>query len=260
MSTRKFLIAGNWKMNLSRAKAVELAQGLVKHFPAGSPAQVALIPTFVHLEAVGAIIKGSTMKLGAQDAYFEKPGAFTGEVSCEQLAELAVQYVLVGHSERRHILHEADSLLNKKLLGVLAGNMTAVLCVGETLDQRKGNQTQQVVQTQLQHGLAGVPTSAVEQGRLVVAYEPVWAIGTGLTATPEQAQEVHQFIRERLAGQFGHGLAQSVQIQYGGSVKKASAHSLLSQADIDGLLVGGASLIVEEFAGIIAAAATAKSA
>ena len=256
---RKLLIAGNWKMNLTLAKSVDLATGLKKNFPADTSAQVALIPAFVHLPAVHQIIQNTPMALGAQDVYFEKPGAFTGEVSTEMLQEIGVKYVLVGHSERRHILGEADPLLNKKLRAVITEGLTAILCVGETLDQRKASRTQAVVGEQLNNDLAQVSSEAIAAGRLVIAYEPVWAIGTGLTATPTQAQEVHAFIRGQLRRLFGTTLADQTQIQYGGSAKKANAAELLAQPDIDGLLVGGASLIVEEFLGMVRAAAGVKT-
>ena len=194
------------------------------------------------------------MALGAQDVYFEKSGAFTGEVSTEMLKEVGVKYVLVGHSERRHILGETDPLLNKKLRAVISAGLTAILCVGETLDQRKADHTQAVVGDQLTHGLDQVPGEAIDAGRLVIAYEPVWAIGTGLTATPAQAQEVHAFARAQLRRLFGPARADQIQIQYGGSAKKANAAELLAQPDIDGLLVGGASLIVDEFIGMVRAA------
>ena len=256
---RKLLIAGNWKMNLTLAKSVALATGLKNNFPADTSAQVALIPAFVHLPAVHQIIQDTPMALGAQDVYFEKPGAFTGEVSTEMLQEIGVKYVLVGHSERRHILGEADPLLNKKLRAVITEGLTAILCVGETLDQRKASRTQAVVGEQLNNDLAQVSGEAIAAGHLVIAYEPVWAIGTGLTATPTQAQEVHAFIRGQLRRLFGTTLADQIQIQYGGSAKKANAAELLAQPDIDGLLVGGASLIVEEFLGMVRAAAGVKT-
>ena len=255
---RKLLIAGNWKMNLTLAKSVDLAAGLKKNFPAATSAEVALIPAFVHLPTVRQIIQDTPMALGAQDVYFEKPGAFTGEVSTEMLKEIGVKYVLVGHSERRHILGETDSLLNKKLRAAIQAGLTAILCVGETIDQRQANRTQAVIGDQLTNGLAQVPGEAIDAGHLVIAYEPVWAIGTGLTATPAQAQEVHAFIRGELRRLFGSQRADGIQIQYGGSAKKANAAELLAQPDIDGLLVGGASLIVEEFTGMVQAANQVK--
>lgn len=255
---RKLFIAGNWKMNLTLAKSVDLATGLKQNFPAATSAQVALIPAFVHLAAVRQIIQDTPMALGAQDVYFEKPGAFTGEVSTEMLKEVEVKYVLVGHSERRHILGETHPLLNKKLRAAINAGLTAILCVGETIEQRKANRTEVVVGEQLTRDLAQVPNEALDAGHLVIAYEPVWAIGTGLTATPAQAQEVHAFIRGELRRLFGSDRAERIQIQYGGSAKKANAAELLAQPDIDGLLVGGASLIVEEFIAMVRAAKEVK--
>ncbi|NNM87492.1 MAG: triose-phosphate isomerase [Phycisphaerae bacterium] len=257
---RKLFIAGNWKMNLTLAKSVDLAAGLKKNFPAATSAQVALIPAFVHLTAVRQIIQSTPMALGAQDVYFEKPGAFTGEIGTEMLKEVGVKYVLVGHSERRHILGETEPLVNKKLRAAILAGLTAILCVGETIEQRQANRTETVVGEQLARDLAQVPSEAIDAGHLVIAYEPVWAIGTGLTATPAQAQEVHALIRGEMRRLFGSDRAERIQIQYGGSAKKANAAELLAQPDIDGLLVGGASLIVEEFIAMVRSANEVKKA
>ncbi|HTV49289.1 MAG TPA: triose-phosphate isomerase [Phycisphaerae bacterium] len=256
---RKFLISGNWKMQLDRAESLELAALTMAKLKDNCPAEVVLMPTFVHLDAVGQLIRNSQLKLGAQNVYFEKKGAFTGEISPAMLDDIGVKYVLVGHSERRHIIGEEDELLNKKAIAVITEGLVAVLCVGETLDQRQSYRTVEIVGRQLDAGLAHVSSEAVDQGLLVVAYEPVWAIGTGHTATPQQAQEVHKYIRDKLVGRFGEPIASRVRIQYGGSVKKNNAGELLAQPDIDGLLVGGASLIADEFLGIIQAAAQVPS-
>jgi triosephosphate isomerase len=254
---RKPIVAGNWKMNLNKADGVALAKSLAAKAGSFGAVDVAVIPSFVHLDAVGQAIAGSTIALGAQDAYFEKNGAFTGEISLSMLKDLNVKYVLIGHSERRHILGEGNALLNKKLKAVIADGLTAVLCVGETLDERKQNKTFDVVLHQLTQGLAGVDKS--QAGQLVIAYEPVWAIGTGLNATPDQAQEVHAFTRAQLGKIFDQPTAAALRIQYGGSVKAANAGELMGQPDIDGALVGGASLKLDDFVGIITATAAAKT-
>jgi triosephosphate isomerase (TIM) len=249
---RKPFIAGNWKMNLSKAEAVALASGLAAKAGTFGNVEVAVIPAFVHVDAVGAAVKNTAVGLGAQDAYFEKNGAFTGEVSTAMLVDLGVKYVLVGHSERRHVLGENDALCNKKLHAIINAGLTCILCIGEKLEERKANQTFDVCQRQLVEGLKGLDKS--KAGQLVIAYEPVWAIGTGLTATKEQAQEVHAFVRGELAKIFDAPTAAGIRIQYGGSVKASNAAELMSQPDVDGALVGGAALKVDEFMGIIAGA------
>jgi triosephosphate isomerase len=256
---RKFLIAGNWKMNLTGAESSRLARELAAQLPAGCPAETAIIPSLVHLQAVRREIADTPIKLGAQNVYWEKKGAFTGEVSAAMLKEIGVAFVLVGHSERRHIIGETDALLNKKTCAVIDEGLTVILCVGERLEERQGNQTMEVIGRQINASLAGVAPQAVAKEQVVIAYEPVWAIGTGLTATPRQAQEVHAFIRARLGELYGLQAAATIRIQYGGSVKKTNAAELLSQPDIDGLLVGGASLAADEFIGIVQAARTAKT-
>ncbi len=252
---RKPFVAGNWKMNLNKAEGTALAKSLVAKAAEFGNVDVGVIPAFVHLDAVGQAVQGSAVGLGAQDAYFEKNGAFTGEVSTAMLKDLGVKYVLVGHSERRHIIGETDALLNRKLYAVVEAGMIAVLCVGEKIEERKANRTFDVCRTQLVEGLKGLDNAGARQ--LVIAYEPVWAIGTGLTATKEQAQEVHAFIRGELAKILGPAAADSIRIQYGGSVKASNAAELMSQPDVDGALVGGASLKLDEFMGIIKAAAAA---
>lgn len=253
---RKPFVAGNWKMNLTKAEGVALAKGLAAKAAEFGNAEVGVIPAFVHIDAVGAAIAGSSVGLGAQDAYFEKNGAFTGEISTAMLTDLGVKYVLVGHSERRHVIGEKDELLNKKLHAIVNAGLTAILCIGEKIEERQANKTFDVCKTQLVEGLKGFDKSKAAQ--LVIAYEPVWAIGTGLNATKEQAQEVHKFVRGELAKIFDQPTADGIRIQYGGSVKAANAAELMSQPDVDGALVGGASLKVDEFLGIIKAAAAAK--
>jgi len=253
---RKPFVAGNWKMNLTRAEAVALGSALAAKAAAFPAVDIGIVPAFVHLDAVGQAIKTSPVLLGAQDACAEKNGAFTGAISTAMLSDLAVKFVLVGHSERRHVFGESDALCNKKLLAVLNAGLIGVLCVGEKIEERQANKTFDVCKTQLVEGLKGLDKA--KAGQLVIAYEPVWAIGTGLTATKEQAQEVHKFIRAELATIFDQSTADALRIQYGGSVKASNAAELMSQPDVDGALVGGAALKVEEFLGIITAAAAAK--
>ncbi len=251
---RTKLIAGNWKMNLSKAESVTLASEVLHKVPKSAKAQVLLIPAFIHIDAVAQVISKSQLLLGAQDVYFEKSGAFTGEVSTEMLLELGVSHVLVGHSERRHVIHETDAVLNRKLIAATSEKLVGIYCVGETLQERNSGKAAEVILHQLKTGLANLSHDVIAMGHLVIAYEPVWAIGTGQTATPDHAQETHAFIRARLAELLSPELADRIRIQYGGSVKKANAAELLAKPDIDGLLVGGASLIVDEFVGIIQAA------
>jgi triosephosphate isomerase (TIM) len=253
---RKPFVAGNWKMNLNKAECLALAGGLAGKAAQFGGVEVGVIPAFVQVDCVGQAIKGSGIALGAQDVYFEKNGAFTGEVSTAMLLDLGVKYVLVGHSERRHVIGETDALLNKKLHAAITAGLSVILCVGEKLEERKGNKTFEVCRTQLVEGLKGLDKS--KAGQLVIAYEPVWAIGTGLTASKEQAQEVHAFCRGELAKIFDKATADGLRIQYGGSVKASNAGELMSQPDVDGALVGGAALKVEEFVGIIMGAAGAK--
>lgn len=247
---RKPFVAGNWKMNLTKAEAVALAKGVAEKTKDVSAVDVAVIPAFVHLDAVAQALQGTNVALGAQDVYFEKNGAFTGEVSTHMLKDLGVEYVLIGHSERRHIIGETDALLDKKLHAALTAHLSVILCVGETLMERQTNKTFHVVRQQLTSGLLGGKSNAGPEN-LVIAYEPVWAIGTGQTATPAQAQEVHAFIRDELKEIFNVEIASSMIVQYGGSVKASNAAELIGEPDIDGALVGGASLKVDDFMGII---------
>jgi triosephosphate isomerase len=212
---------------------------------------VAVCPPFVYLDVVCQAV-GTSVGVGAQDVYFESQGAFTGEISAPMLKDIGCTYALCGHSERRHVIGETDELINKKAKAVLNGGLLAILCVGELLEQRDANQTKAVVDTQLKQGLAGF--TAEDMAKVTIAYEPVWAIGTGRTATPQQAQEVHAFIRQRLAEMFDGQVAEQTCIQYGGSVKPDNTADLMSQPDVDGCLVGGASLKAESFTAIIEAA------
>ncbi len=252
---RTAFVAGNWKMNMLHSSAVELAKNLAQNPPAGN-VEVAVCPPFVYLIPVAQVIANSHVRLGAQDVYFEAKGAFTGEISCDMLKDCKCQYVILGHSERRHVIGETDVLINAKLKAVIAAGLKPILCVGEKIEQRDANQTEKVIENQLQGGLAGLTAEQLKD--LVIAYEPVWAIGTGRNATPQQAQDVHKFIRNWLSQNFSSAFASSVRIQYGGSVKGDNAESLLSQPDVDGALVGGASLKADDFMKIIQAAVTSK--
>ncbi|MGD0463556.1 MAG: triose-phosphate isomerase [Tepidisphaeraceae bacterium] len=241
-------VAGNWKMNTAKAGAVELAKAVAKGVPGG--VQVGIAPPFVYLDAVAQAIAGSPLLLGAQDAYFEKNGAFTGEISVEMLKDLGVTFALAGHSERRHVLGENSALVAKKAHAIYGGGLTLVLCVGEKIEQRDAGQTFDVVQRQLEE----LSVAMQDPNRLVIAYEPVWAIGTGRNATDGQAQEVHAYIRQSIAGRWNKDFADRVRIQYGGSMKPENARGLLAQPDIDGGLIGGASLKADGFLAIAAAA------
>ncbi len=252
MTQRRTLIAGNWKMNLDRASSVELARAIVARTGEAPHAELAVCPPFVYLDAVGAVVRGTPVALGAQNMYFQKPGAFTGEISAGMLLDLGCKYVILGHSERRHILGETDELVNKKCLAALAAGLNPIVCVGETLEEREAGRTADVIRRQFDGSLAGL--SADQVLRLVIAYEPVWAIGTGRVATTEQAEEVHIDLRKLLAGRYNSAVAQAVRIQYGGSVKPDNAAELLACENIDGALVGGASLKAGDFMAIAAAA------
>jgi triosephosphate isomerase len=248
---RKPFIGGNWKMNTDSHSSVELASGLKERLAetAGREVDVAIIPPFVYIPGVVQAVQASRIGVGGQDLYFEEKGAYTGEISAAMLKDVGCSYVLCGHSERRHVLGEDDELINKKLHAAISGGLLPILCVGEKLEQREADKTEAVVTEQLQKGLAGVSADKVEG--VTIAYEPVWAIGTGKTATPDQAQQVHKMIRGLLSEMYSNEVAESIRIQYGGSVKPANAAELMAQEDIDGALVGGASLKVEDFAGII---------
>jgi triosephosphate isomerase len=249
---RRPFIAGNWKMNLDRASAVALAEGLVGGTSRIGEVDVAVCPPYVYLDAVAAVVGGSKVELGAQDMYHESGGAFTGEISAAMLCDLGCKYVILGHSERRHVLGESDEAINKKVHAALAAGLLPIVCVGEMLDQREANKTAEVVRTQFDGSLAGVSDEQMQ--KIVIAYEPVWAIGTGKVATPQQAEEVHLDLRKLIENRYNEKVAESVRIQYGGSVKPDNAADLLGQPNIDGALVGGAALTVDSFLGIIAGA------
>lgn len=255
MATRTPIVGGNWKMNTNGESGRALAHALADVFGKLSGVEAFICPPFPFLTVVGAELRGAASKieLGAQNVYHESHGAFTGEVSTAMLADVGVSVVLTGHSERRHVIGETDELINKKTLAVLGAGMTCVLCVGETLDQREAGETDAVNERQLRAGLHGV--TAEQMGSVLIAYEPVWAIGTGKTATPDDAQDAHRKIRGVVADLFDAGVAEAVRIQYGGSVKPDNAAELFAQPDIDGGLIGGASLKAGDFLDILRAAA-----
>jgi triosephosphate isomerase (TIM) len=253
MFPRKKLIAGNWKMNKTAADAVSLARDIITAVGKQSDVDVVVCPPYTALESVGKMIEGSNIKLGAQNMHFEASGAFTGEISAPMLRSLFATHVILGHSERRTYFHEDDELINRKVLTALKNQLRPILCVGETLAEREAGSTLKVVQKQTERGLEGVSKDLTPN--VVIAYEPVWAIGTGKVATTEQAQEVHAFIRGLLTKLFGEQAAQKVRILYGGSMKPANAPELLAQKDIDGGLIGGASLEPRSFVELVTAAA-----
>lgn len=248
---RKF-VAGNWKMNTDRATGRSLASEIAAAAPKGYGVDVLVAPPFPYLLPVSEAIKASSVMLGAQNSHFEGSGAFTGEVSLGMLKDVGCDYVILGHSERRQLFGEADDLINKKVQAAIASGLKVILCVGETLEERDGEKTEKVLETQLSGCLKGCTAEQLKD--LVIAYEPVWAIGTGRNATPEQAQAAHAFIRGWLAAQLGAAVGDATRIQYGGSVKPDNAASLLGQPDVDGALVGGASLKADSFLAIVRAA------
>lgn len=249
---RRPFIAGNWKMNLDLASSVALVEGLVKKMADFGDVEVAVCPPSVYLAAVAKAAAGSKVGVGAQNMYHEPNGAFTGELSGAMLKDVGCQYVILGHSERRNILGESSEAVNLKVHAALAAGLTPIVCVGELLAERKANKTMDVIRRQFDGSFSGLTGEQVK--KTVIAYEPVWAIGTGEVATPEQAEEVHLGLRKLMEARYNKEVAESVRIQYGGSVKPDNAAELLAQPNIDGALVGGASLKVEPFVGIIAGA------
>ncbi len=249
---RKKIIAGNWKMNKTVEEAVELANAVKLELGDCTEVDVVLCPPFTALKSVSDVVSESLINVGSQNMSSEEDGAYTGEISHGMLKELFVRYVILGHSERREYYKETDFWINKKVHKALEKNLRPILCVGEKLEDREGGNTEQVVEVQVREGLKDVSADAYTE--LVIAYEPVWAIGTGKTATAEQAQEVHAFIRGIVKDMVGEEAANAVRIQYGGSMKPANAEELLSQPDIDGGLIGGAALDATSFAGIVNAA------
>jgi len=254
--TRKKLIAGNWKMNKTATDAVALAHDIVVALGSQQEVEVVVCPPFTSLEGVGKAIEGSVVKLGAQNMHFEASGAFTGEISAPMLRALFATHVILGHSERRSLFGETDELVNKKVIAAFKNQLKPILCVGESLAERESNSTLKVVQAQTEKALEGV--SKEQATSLIIAYEPVWAIGTGKVATTEQAQEVHGFIRGLLTKLYGEAVSQKVRILYGGSMKPGNAPELLAQKDIDGGLIGGASLESRSFVELVKAASAAS--
>jgi triosephosphate isomerase len=249
---RKKVIAGNWKMNKDLNESQNLVSGIIDGLGNENKCDVVVCPPFTSLNEVHSLIKNTPIKLGAQNVYYETDGAFTGEVSTGMLKSVGCDYVIIGHSERRTIFGEKDELINKKNKKALADELKVIFCIGESLAQREKGITNSVVEKQLQKGLDGI--SSEELNNIIIAYEPIWAIGTGKTATPEQAQEVHAFIRNYISQKYSKESGEGLIIQYGGSVKPDNAASLLSQPDIDGALIGGACLKADSFLSIIAAA------
>lgn len=246
---RKPMIAGNWKLNKTLKEAQQLAAELAQHCQGIADRDIVIAPVFTTLSAVAHEIKGSPVKLAAQNCYPQESGAFTGEISPLFLVDVGCELVILGHSERRQLLNESDGFVNQKLQKALAAGLKPILCVGETLQERDSDQMLEVLTRQIKGGLSDI--TAEQMADVVIAYEPVWAIGTGKTATDEQAQEVHSFIRGMLQGLFDQQVASATRILYGGSVKPGNVDGLMAQDDIDGALVGGASLNVEDFIRIV---------
>jgi len=247
--TRTPLIAGNWKMHSTIAEAEQLALAVLRTAAEAQDRQVMIAPPFTALAAVADILHDSGIILGAQNICWAEKGAFTGEISPVMLKDVGCSMAIIGHSERRHIFGEPDALINQRLTGALEHGIIPVLCIGEQLEEREAGTTMQILERQVNKGLAGI--SSLDPTRLVIAYEPVWAIGTGKTATVTQAQEAHAFVRELLAARFEKNIASQIRILYGGSVNPDNVDSLMSQDDVDGALVGGAALQAESFGRII---------
>ncbi|HOW42636.1 MAG TPA: triose-phosphate isomerase [Candidatus Omnitrophota bacterium] len=252
---RKTIIAGNWKLYKTIPEAIELANGLKRELFQldAQDIEIVICPVYTALTEVFEVIQNSAIGMGAQDAYWQDEGAFTGEVSCKMLKDAGCTYVIIGHSERRQFFGETNETVNKKVKAVLAAGLTPIMCVGETLAEREANKTFAVLEDHVAGGLKGF--SAEDAVKIVIAYEPVWAIGTGKTATPAQAQEAHAYIRGLLAKLYSKEVAAKMRIQYGGSVKPDNIEELMHQPDVDGALVGGASLKVDSFADIVKKAA-----
>ena len=241
---KPYFIAGNWKMNKTKDEAVELARQVVEAVKDGKNRYL-VAPSFTNLDAVSSVVKGTNVILGAQNCSTEEAGAHTGEVSVGMLKSVGVQTVILGHSERRHIYGESDEMINKKVRLALANGLDVILCIGELLEEREAGKAEAVCEEQTRKGLKDV--SAQDMARVTIAYEPVWAIGTGKTATPDDAQAIHAFVRGVLKSMFGNDVAEKTYIQYGGSMNDGNAADLLAKPDIDGGLIGGAALVAEKF-------------
>ena len=250
---RRPFIAGNWKMNLDRAGSADLAAAIAGQAGEFASVDIAVCPPSIYLDATVNAVGDSNVGVGAQNMYHKASGAFTGELSAAMLLDVGCKYVILGHSERRHVFGETDEDVNKKVLAALAAGLKPIVCVGELLEERESGQTAAVIRRQFEGSLAGLSEESAAQ--ITIAYEPVWAIGTGKVASPEQAEEVHLDLRKLLTERYNDSLADQVRIQYGGSVKPDNAAELLGQANVDGALVGGAALKADDFLAIIAAAA-----
>ena len=246
---RKVIIAGNWKMNKDAAAGKELVEALKPLVADIKEAEIVVCPPFTTLNAVVAAAANTNIKVGAQNVHWAENGAFTGEISAEMLVSSGVEYVIIGHSDRRQYFGETDATVNARMKAALKAGLKVIVCVGETLEEREGNKTSEVIGRQIKEGFADI--AAADMANVIVAYEPVWAIGTGKTATPEMAEETHKFIRETVAAIFGGDVAGALRIQYGGSMKPENARELVAQADIDGGLIGGAALKADSFAKLI---------
>ncbi len=250
-TTRKPLVAGNWKMNKMVGESVDLAAALKPLVAGIDGADIVVCPVYTALYAVGEVLKGSNVELGAQNCYVKESGAYTGEISPQMLLDAGCQWTIIGHSERREYFGESDAFLNEKLTFALGAGLKVMFCIGETLEEREGGTMNEVLTRQVVEGLKGLQEG--DFASVAIAYEPVWAIGTGVVATPEQAQEAHAFIRSLVQENFGEVVASALRIQYGGSAKPGNAGELISQPDVDGFLVGGAALKADSFADIVKA-------
>jgi triosephosphate isomerase (TIM) len=246
---RRPIIAGNWKMNKTTVEARDLTSKLIPLIAQIKERDIVLAPPFTALQSVAGVIKGTGIALSAQNLHWEDKGAFTGEISAEMLLDLGCKYVIIGHSERRQFFSENDETVNKKLRQALNKGLLPIVCVGETLKEREAGKANEVIERQVTGALKGV--TAVEMQKVIIAYEPVWAIGTGKTATPDQANEIHSFIRKKSEIVYGKEIAGALRIQYGGSVTPENVSTLMAMPDIDGALVGGASLKPESFAALV---------
>ena len=253
--SRKIFIAGNWKMNKTAAETKELCEALKAKFASFCPckAEVAVCPPFTSIATAVEALKGSNIKVGAQNIHWADNGAFTGEISGAMLKEMGIEYVIIGHSERRQYFGETDETVNKRIAAALKYDLKPIVCIGETLEEREGNKTEAVLAKQIKDGFANI--AAADMAKVTIAYEPVWAIGTGKTATPDMAEETHAFIRKTFAELYGAEVAEALVIQYGGSMKPENSKDLVAQKDIDGGLIGGAALKADSFYDLVANAA-----
>lgn len=258
---RPYIVAGNWKMNTDMQSSAALTETLLSGVDAlqpGKQVQVLLCPPFPMIASIAAAVKDSVIGVGAQNMYLEDSGAYTGEVSASMLLSTGCSHVILGHSERRQYFQESNAMVNAKVKKAFAGGLIPIMCVGETLEQRETGVTEAVITMQIREGLEGIDAAQVRG--MIIAYEPVWAIGTGRTASPEQAQEVHVYIRDLVAAMYDRETADALVLQYGGSVKADNASDLFAQPDVDGGLIGGASLKTDQFLEIISAAKAASAA